>query len=86
MRPEYRQCVSCRKVLHRKELLRVVRTHPAKVVQFSQGMGRSAYLCRNLACLEIAHKKNRLGRSLRTSVPEDIYQQLQQQIASPDRS
>ncbi|MEO0434481.1 MAG: YlxR family protein [Cyanobacteria bacterium J06656_5] len=80
MQPNYRRCVSCRKATHRNELLRVVRTHPTGVVQLNQGAGRSAYLCAHLDCLNSAHKKNRLGRSLKTSIPEDIYRQLEHTI------
>lgn len=80
MRPNYRRCVSCRKVAHRDKLLRVVRAHPTGVVQFADGMGRSAYLCCQLDCLDMAHKKNRLGRSLKAAIPEAIYHQLRQHI------
>ncbi len=80
MQTNYRRCVSCRKVAHRNQLLRVVRTHPTGTVQFNQGMGRSAYLCPQVDCLNAAHKKNRLGRSLKMSVPEEIYEQLYKYI------
>ncbi|MEL6231588.1 MAG: YlxR family protein [Cyanobacteria bacterium J06627_3] len=80
MQPNYRRCVSCRKATHRNELIRVVRTYPTGIVKLHQGTGRSAYLCPQPDCLNLAHKKNRLGRSLKTSIPEDIYQQLEQTI------
>ncbi|MEO0868708.1 MAG: YlxR family protein [Cyanobacteria bacterium J06642_11] len=82
MRPNYRRCVSCRKVAHRNTLLRIVRTSPSGVIRINQGMGRSAYLCHQLQCFNLAHKKNRLGRSLRAKVPEDIYQHLQDHITN----
>ncbi|MBT9314259.1 YlxR family protein [Leptothoe spongobia] len=80
MQQNYRRCVSCRQVTHRKNLLRVVRTYPTGVVQLNKGMGRSAYLCPQVDCLNSAHKKNRLGRTLKTSIPEDIYRQLHQNM------
>ena len=83
MPPNYRRCVSCRKVLHRNDFLRVVRTYPAGTVQIDHGMGRSAYLCKQLECFNIAHKKNRLGRSLKAPIPEEIYQQLYERITLP---
>jgi predicted RNA-binding protein YlxR (DUF448 family) len=43
-------------------------------------MGRSAYLCPNANCLKAAQKKNRLGRALKTAVPEDLYDQLWQRL------
>lgn len=80
MQPNYRRCVSCRQVAHRNDLLRVVRTYPTGTVQFNQGAGRSAYICRQPDCLYAAHKKNRLGRSLKTVIPDTIYQKLDQTI------
>ena len=80
MQPNYRRCVSCRKVAHREKLLRVVRISPTGIVQVEHGMGRSAYLCPQMACLSSAHKKNRLGRALKAAIPDEIYQQLRQQI------
>ncbi|MFG6105151.1 YlxR family protein [Leptothoe sp. EHU-05/26/07-4] len=87
MRPNYRRCVSCRKAAHRDQFLRVVRTYPTGTIQLNYGMGRSAYLCPQIDCLNSAHKKNRLGRSLKAPVPEEIYQHLhqliKQNLASP---
>ncbi|WP_071789028.1 YlxR family protein [Leptolyngbya sp. Heron Island J] len=76
----HRRCISCRKVVHRSQLLRVVRTHPTGTVQFNKGSGRSAYLCPQLDCLNLAHKKNRLGRALRIAIPEEVYEELYKQI------
>ena len=80
MEPNYRRCVSCRKVAHRSQLLRIVRTHPNGTVQFGNGMGRSAYLCPQIDCVSLAHKKNRLGRALKASVPESVYAEIQRRV------
>jgi hypothetical protein len=45
-------------------------------------MGRSAYICPQASCLAAAQKKNRLGRSLRTSVSEELYESLWQRLAA----
>jgi uncharacterized protein len=80
MTKDYRRCVSCRKVAHRSEFWRVMKCYPSNQIiidldkTFRQG--RSAYLCPTASCLQIAQKKNRLGRSLKAQVCEDIYQQL----------
>jgi hypothetical protein len=39
-------------------------------------MGRSVYLCPEASCLKLAQKKDRLGRSLKLTVPESLYQTL----------
>jgi predicted RNA-binding protein YlxR (DUF448 family) len=72
----YRRCVSCRQLVDRQLLWRVVRLHPQRSVQLDRGMGRSAYLCPTANCLTAAQKKNRLGRALKATVPDSIYQQL----------
>jgi uncharacterized protein len=81
MKPNYRRCISCRKVGLKEEFWRIVRVFSSGQVQLDEGMGRSAYICPQASCLSGAHKKNRLGRSLHASVPETLYQTLWQRLA-----
>jgi uncharacterized protein len=76
----YRRCISCRKTAPKSDFWRVVRVFPTGTVQLDQGMGRSAYLCPNANCLQMAQRKNRLGRSLKASIPEAIYEVLGQRL------
>ncbi len=78
--PNYRRCISCRSTGAKDRFLRVVRLHPTYTVQLDQGMGRSAYLCPQTECLKLAQRKNRLGRALKATIPEDIYRQLWQRL------
>ena len=55
-RPVLRRCVACRQLLDRSMLWRVIRDHQNGVC-LDQGMGRSAYLCANEACLEEARRR-----------------------------
>ena len=82
MEPNYRRCVSCRKLESKQAFWRIVRVYPSRQVQLDQGMGRSAYLCPQATCLTAAQKKNRLGRSLRALVPEQLYETLWQRLAA----
>ncbi|HBB35302.1 MAG TPA: DUF448 domain-containing protein [Cyanobacteria bacterium UBA8803] len=82
MEPNYRRCLSCRKVAPKQAFWRVVRVHPSRQVKLDEGIGRSAYLCPQASCLTAAQKKNRLGRSLQASVPEELYQTLWQRLAA----
>jgi uncharacterized protein len=82
MEQYYRRCVSCRRTAHRIEFLRIVRLHPGQGIQLDQGQGRSAYLCRTLDCLKVAHKKNALGRALRVPIPADIYTEIEKRFSS----
>ena len=84
-----RRCVSCRKLAPRTEFWRVVKCHPSNQIVIAADdswlQGRSAYLCPTATCLQAAQKKNRLGRSLKARVGEDIYQQLAMLPCSDDR-
>jgi uncharacterized protein len=84
MNKDYRRCVSCRKLSPKSEFWRVVRYHPSNLVAIDNGntlmQGRSAYLCQMDSCLQVAQKKNRLGRSLKAAVSSDIYQQLSNKL------
>ncbi|KAB8333374.1 YlxR family protein [Scytonema tolypothrichoides VB-61278] len=80
MKPNYRRCISCRKIGLKQEFWRIVRVFPSGQVQLDEGMGRSAYICPQQNCLLAAQKKNRLGRALRASVPEALYHTLRQRL------
>jgi len=82
MEANHRRCVSCRRVAHKSELWRVVRVHPTLAVQLDQGMGRSAYLCQRAECLQMSQRKDKLGRMLKASVPQSIYDQLWQRLTA----
>jgi uncharacterized protein len=82
MKPNYRRCLSCRKIALKEEFWRIVRVFPSGKVQLDEGMGRSAYICPSVNCLGVAQKKNRLGRALRVPVPDDIYQGLWKRLAT----
>jgi predicted RNA-binding protein YlxR (DUF448 family) len=78
----YRRCISCRKLAPKESLWRIVRLYPSGTVRLDRGMGRSAYICPQASCLKTAQQKNRLGRSLKTKVPPEIYQTLWQRLES----
>ncbi|MCT7984210.1 YlxR family protein [Laspinema sp. A4] len=80
MKPNYRRCISCRKVAPKEAFWRIVKLYPSDQVQLDTGMGRSAYLCPEASCLKTAQKKNRLGRSLKAAVPPELYSTLGQRL------
>ncbi len=84
MKPNFRRCISCRRIGIKQEFWRIVRVFPSGQVQLNEGMGRSAYICPQPSCLSAAQKKNRLGRSLHASVPETLYEILWQRLAQYD--
>jgi len=75
-----RTCVGCRKEEGKRGLLRIVRSPGGKVRVDRGGKapGRGAYLCRNRKCLRSARKKDALSKALKTKVPVEIYEELQE--------
>ncbi|NJL46250.1 MAG: YlxR family protein [Leptolyngbyaceae cyanobacterium SM2_5_2] len=80
MPPNYRRCVSCRRVAPRQQFWRVVRSSADGTTAVDWGMGRSAYLCPQVGCLRLAQKKNRLGRALKVQVPDSVWVTLWQRL------
>jgi hypothetical protein len=81
MKPNYRRCISCSRIGLKSEFWQIVRVNCSGQLQLDRGMGRSAYICAQASCLQLAQKKNRLGRSLRLkAIPEEIYQTLWQRL------
>lgn len=81
MKPNYRRCISCREVKTKESLWRVIRVYPSAEVKLDKGMGRSAYVCPQETCLRTAEEKNRLAKALKTSVSNQIYQQLWERLS-----
>ena len=77
-----RQCLGCREMKPKRELLRVVRSPEGEVTLDSKGKapGRGAYVCPNAACLKRAVKSKALSRALEVEIPQEIYDSLQQQL------
>ncbi len=77
-----RQCVGCREMIPKKDLLRVIRTPEEEVVLDSTGKqnGRGAYLCRSTECFAKARKSKGLERSLKVSIPDEVYDKLEKEM------
>lgn len=74
-----RTCTGCLQVKPKKELVRVVRTPEGQVILDPTGKrsGRGAYICPDLACLQEAHRRGRLGRSLEMEIDQSTWEQLE---------
>ncbi len=77
-----RQCIGCREMKPKQELIRVVRPPEGELtVDFRGKMnGRGAYVCPDTACLKKAVKSKALERALEVSVPETLYAALEAQM------
>lgn len=81
-----RQCLGCRQMKPKKELLRVARSPEGGVALDPKGKapGRGAYLCNDPDCLKKAIKSSALSRALEIPVPEEVYEALRAQMESAD--
>ncbi len=73
-----RSCVACRTTGDTRGLLRAVRRPDGTVVYDPGGKlnGRGAYVCANPACIAAARKRKSLERSLKTTIPPEVYDEL----------
>ncbi|RZS92834.1 hypothetical protein EV209_2907 [Cuneatibacter caecimuris] len=78
-----RQCVGCREMKSKKELVRILKTTEDELMIDATGKknGRGAYICRSMECLEKAQKSKGLERSLKMPVPQDVYETLRKELA-----
>ena len=77
-----RQCLGCREMKPKRELIRVVRSPEGAISLDFKGKasGRGAYVCPDMACLKRAMKSKAIERAFETSIPEEIYAQLTEQM------
>ena len=73
-----RQCLGCREMFPKRELIRVVRSPEGEITLDFKGKapGRGAYLCPDPECLKKARKSRALERAFDAPIPAEIYEQL----------
>ena len=77
-----RQCLGCREMKPKRELIRVVRSPEGEISLDFRGKanGRGAYVCPSPDCLKKAVRAKALERALETPIPDEIFAQLQAQM------
>ena len=83
-----RQCLGCREMKPKRELIRAVRS-PDGVVSLDfkgKSPGRGAYVCQNADCLKKAIRSKALERALESPLPEDVAAALQNALNSALKS
>lgn len=73
-----RQCLGCREMKSKKELIRVVHSPEGAVSLDLKGKapGRGAYLCHSTECLKKAQKQRSLERAFSCQIPAEVYEGL----------
>lgn len=82
-----RQCVGCREMKAKKDMIRVIKTASedeteSQILLDATGRknGRGAYICQNSECLAAAIKNKGLERSLKTPIPQEVYDVLTKEM------
>ena len=77
-----RQCLGCREMKPKRELIRVVRWPEGEISLDFKGKapGRGAYICPAPACLKQAIKAKALERAFSTQIPEAVYEKLNEEM------
>ena len=77
-----RQCLGCREMKPKKELIRVVRSPEGNISLDFMGKanGRGAYLCPDRECLKKAIRSRALERAFSQPVPEEVYDRLREEL------
>ena len=78
-----RQCTGCCEMKSKRDMIRVIKTAENEICIDATGRknGRGAYICPTMECLKQAMKSRGLERSLKTSIPETVYQQLEEEMS-----
>ena len=82
-----RQCLGCREMKPKKELIRVVKSPEGEVSLDFRGKkpGRGAYVCPNPECLKKARKARALERAFSARMPDEVYAALEEQMKAGDQ-
>ena len=81
-----RRCIGCGDMIDKKELIRVIKTKENEISIDITGKknGRGAYMCNSSECLNKAIKSRGLERSFKTSIPQDVYKELEKELNSTE--
>ena len=77
-----RQCVGCGEMKAKKELIRVIKNDEGVFMDASgRKNGRGAYICADTECLKKARKSKGLERSLKVTIPDEVYENLEKEMS-----
>lgn len=82
-RTPVRKCVGCGARRSQVDLLRIVKNNDQLHVDPRGNLpGRGVYICPNRQCLKAARKQGSLASALKTTVPEEFYNELMEEIGN----
>ena len=81
-----RQCLGCREMKPKRELIRVVRSPEGEISLDFRGKkpGRGVYVCPAPECLKRVRKSRALERAFSAQLPAQVYDALEAQMERGD--
>ncbi|MGN0467529.1 MAG: RNase P modulator RnpM [Acutalibacteraceae bacterium] len=87
-----RKCMGCMQMFPKKELVRVVKTKGESENDYEISLdltgkkaGRGAYVCKSSQCLKNARKARRFERALDCSIPDEVYDRMEQEMKDSEQ-
>ena len=77
-----RQCLGCREMKPKRELIRAVRSPEGEISLDFKGRkpGRGAYVCPCADCLKKARRSKALERAFGAPIPDEVWQALEREM------
>lgn len=77
-----RKCTGCGEMKPKKELVRIVKTPENEILLDLTGKknGRGAYICPDAECLRKARKAKRIERAFECTVPDEVFEIMEQEL------
>lgn len=81
-----RRCNGCNEQKPKNQLIRVVKSPENEISLDLTGKksGRGAYICNDIECLRKARKSKRIDRTFEITIPDEVYNGLEEQINKND--
>lgn len=78
----FRQCMGCRQMKPKNELVRIIRTPENTICLDRTGKmnGRGAYICLNEDCLKKAGKTRSISKALKMEVPDELLKAVSEEL------
>ena len=81
-----RQCLGCREMKPKHELVRTVKSPEGDISLDFTGKknGRGAYICNDINCFNRVIKSNALARAFKLKIPEDVVEDIKNQLENKE--
>lgn len=82
-----RRCTGCNEQKPKNQLIRVVKSPEDEISLDLTGKksGRGAYICNDIECLRKARRSRRIDKAFEMTIPDKVYDSMEEQIRKDDK-